>query len=271
MSRHTCTGRRYAASSCQATGATLMPAAVAGERGAGEQQHQRDLAAVGQCVEVLGAGDLHVVRARAPRGRPRSSRRTRRPSCHVRPQERPQRLAPPRRVAEQLDESFLLGRLVAPALRLDADLALQGDGMHRLAGGVPSMRRRSRSSAARRTARPRRRRPRTTGSVTNGLPEPGRGRRTPRVRRAPRCRRRSPPQPAELADELVARVDRHQEALGLVGRPVDPDEERFDVGAHRRPARVGAATISSHASSGSSDSVAPPGSGRTRRPGRAWS
>ena len=40
------------------------------------------------------------------------------------------------------------------------------------------------------------------------------------------------PQPAQLPDQLVARVDRHDEALGLTGAVVDADEQRLDVGSH---------------------------------------
>ena len=40
------------------------------------------------------------------------------------------------------------------------------------------------------------------------------------------------PQPAQLPDQLVARVDRHDEALGLAGAVVDADEQRLDVRRH---------------------------------------
>ena len=46
-------------------------------------------------------------------------------------EERPQRVAPLRGLAEHLDEPLLLVVRVAPALRLDADLAPQRDRVHR--------------------------------------------------------------------------------------------------------------------------------------------
>ena len=133
MSRHTRTGSRYDASSCHATGATDEARVAARERGAREQQHERDLAVV-ERVEELGARDLEVVGAgdrQVDLGRAVEAGDRRR---HVRPQEGLQRLAPLRRLAEHLDEPLLFVVVVATELRLDADLAPQRDRVHRRAG-----------------------------------------------------------------------------------------------------------------------------------------
>ena len=62
MPRQTATGKRYDASSDQDSGSAAKPDVAPGEHGAREQQEQRDLA-VGQGVQVLGAGHLEVVGA----------------------------------------------------------------------------------------------------------------------------------------------------------------------------------------------------------------
>ena len=77
-------------------------------------------------LEVVGARDRQVDLGRA--GEAGDHRRD------VRPQERPQRVAPPRRLAEELDEPLLLVGVVAPPLRLDPDLAPQRERVHGAAG-----------------------------------------------------------------------------------------------------------------------------------------
>ena len=68
------------------------------------------------------------------------------------------------------------------------------------------------------------------------------------------------PQPAQLPDQLVAGVDRHEIGLGL-SCCRDPDQQCLDVGLERAEHRVGRRRGRSQASSGSSDSVAPAGLG----------
>ena len=96
---------------------------VLGERGTAEQEDQRYLAVV-ERVQVLRRRDLEVVGAldrQLDLGGPDEPRDHGR---RVRPQERPQRVAPLRRLAEELQEVLLLLGRVAPALRLDPDLEL---------------------------------------------------------------------------------------------------------------------------------------------------
>ena len=155
----------------------------------------------------------------------------------VRPEERAQRVAPPRCLAEELVEARLLvGRVAAP-LRLDADLAAQRDGVHR---------------GARRLGDPhpqhdrRHRRVRLRAGVEH-LERQGGHRALARTRveeGVERVVRLAPavealPQPAEVADELVARVDRHEEALRSPAVAVGADEEGLDVGRQRGERRVG--------------------------------
>ena len=66
------------------------------------------------------------------------------------------------------------------------------------------------------------------------------------------------PLETEQPDELVARVDGHDEAVLVLA--VGPDEQRLDVGLERPDERVGGFDAA-QVSSGSSDSVAPAGLG----------
>jgi hypothetical protein len=79
-------------------------------------------------LEVVGAGHGQVDLGRA--GEPRHRH------AHLRPQERPQRVPPPRRLPEQLEEPRRLGGVVAAALRLDHELATERNGVDRLAVGL---------------------------------------------------------------------------------------------------------------------------------------
>ena len=178
----------------------------------------------------------------------------------VGPEERAQRVAPPRRLAEQLDEPLLLVGRVARrcgSMRIwhrsatactGAPVGLgdpqpEHDRRHggvRLRAGVEHLERRaSRHRALART------------------------RVEERVERLVRLAAavEAAPQRAQLADQLVAGVDRHEEALAPSLAAVGADEERLDVGLERGRGRGCAATSSSHVSSGSSDSVAPAGLG----------
>ncbi len=122
-----------------------------------------------ECMEVLGRRDLEVVGAlhrQVELGRSGEAGDRRR---HVGPEERPQRVAPPRGLAEQLVEALLLVGVVAPALRLDADLAAQGQGVDGRAGRSPRCAAKHDASAPRRAARAGRRatsKARAHGSVT---------------------------------------------------------------------------------------------------------
>ena len=103
------------------------------EHGAAEQQDQRDRAVV-EAVQVTGRGHLQVVGARhrqvdlGHRGEAGDHDRDRGEL------DRLDRLGPAGRVAEQVVQAFGLGRGVAAAVRLDADLAAQRDGVHLDAG-----------------------------------------------------------------------------------------------------------------------------------------
>ena len=113
-----------------------------GERGAREQQDERDLAVV-EGVEVLRRRDLEVVGARHGQvdlGRavePGDGRRD------VGPQERPQGVAPLRRLAEQLDEPLLLvvRRSAAAAARSGSGSAARPRGPAPAVGSVMRSRR----------------------------------------------------------------------------------------------------------------------------------
>ena len=151
-----------------------------------------------------------------------------------------------RRVAEQLDEPRLLGRLVAAALRLDPDLAAQRDGVDRPARRRSVMRSRSISvgTAAYGSARA------STTSKPSELmasprrravgPAPARRRRTRRARRAPPRRRRSRATAGAAGRPARSRrrsgTRKHSaRAAGAVGA----HEERLDVGQQRGQAGVG--------------------------------
>ncbi len=151
----------------------------------------------------LAAGDLEVVGARRPAGRPRCA-----PVnpvtivADVGPQERPQRVAPPRRFAEQLEQPAPppRRRSAGAGARSGSGTAGRGRGRGRRSASViaqaqqrASARRRSGSARAPSTSKrePSRHRP-AVGRPAHA------GRRTRRARRAPRAAVEAPPQPAHL-------------------------------------------------------------------------
>ena len=72
------------------------------------------------------------------------------------------------------------------------------------------------------------------------------------------------PQRAESADELVAGVDRYEEALAAVARPRSARTRNASTSGSSVASSACPAVSSSHVSSGSSDSVAPAGLGIER-------
>ena len=94
---------------------------------------ERDLA-IFEGREILGRGDVEVERARHGEVDDGAAGERRDDQARVRPEQPAQRLAPARRLAEEVEEPLLLGGLVAPAGRLDPDLAAQGDGGNRRFG-----------------------------------------------------------------------------------------------------------------------------------------
>ena len=219
------------------------------EDGAAEQQQHRDRSVV-QALQVAGRGDLQVVGARhrevdlGHRGEAGDHRRDRGEL------DRLDRLGPAGRVAEQVVQPLRLGRGVAAAVRLDADLAAQRDRVHPDAGPLGDG---QLEGQGRRHGVPVRGRAGTAedevGHVSvfqppstepRGPVRPGQHDRAPPQAGQERLQRLADLRPAveplpvqpELADQRVAHVDRDQEDLVLV------DEDGLGVRRQLRQQRV---------------------------------
>src|SRR5215216_1389808 len=101
------------------------------EDGAAEQELERNLT-VFEGVEVLGRDHLEVVGARNGHVHDRAPREPGNLQDGVGPEQAPQRILPPARLAEQLQEPLLLRNLVVSFGRRDTNLRVQGDGADRL-------------------------------------------------------------------------------------------------------------------------------------------
>ena len=102
------------------------PSSSVVEDRAAEQEAERDLAVL-QGIKILGGGHVEVVRAGHGEVDHRRARERRDDEAGVGPEQAPERLAPARGLAEQVEQPLLFRRRVAPPGRLDPDLAAQGD------------------------------------------------------------------------------------------------------------------------------------------------
>ena len=183
----------------------------------------------------------------ATRRRQRGSRETG-AACH-----------PTGRLTEQLVEALLLVGPVAPPLRFDADLAPQHQGVHGRAArlGDPHLQHDGRHGGVRLGPGP----DDLEGQVVIGARLRTRSKKASMAGVRLTAAVEAPPQPAQMADQLVADVDRHDEALSIPVPRSGSHEERLDVGLQALRERGWRTTRSFHVSSGSSDSVAPAGPG----------
>jgi hypothetical protein len=120
---------------CSTAPAALEPAVGHAEHGAAEEQQQRYLAIV-QAGEVPGRADLQVVAEHHRQVKLDAAGEAGDHDRHVGELQRPERLGPALRFAEEVVQPLGLGGGVAPPARLDPDLAAQRDGLDPLAAGV---------------------------------------------------------------------------------------------------------------------------------------
>src|SRR5215211_2490543 len=112
-------------------GGLQPPAIFRVEDRAAEQELERHLT-VFEGIKVLGCDDLEVVGARNRHVHDRAPRESGNLHDGVGPEQAPQRILPPARLAEQLQEPLLLRSLVVPLGGRDTNLGVQGDGADRL-------------------------------------------------------------------------------------------------------------------------------------------